>query len=602
MAPSGESSQTSTPLALLPVEDGDEPSDMHLFGNGHNHISTGASVAGSVAGSVATPGGTGGTGFGGSDHDPTRREYEALQELLSTLVGTDLVTMMPHDVSPSSLFATVSCDPVQHVLSLDGKFSLPTQSLFFTAQSRYLLDHYIQRVIPIMTVVTHPKNPWRTIYLPRALSAIGDLISVGRTSSARNALLHALLASSAFNLKSRFPDGSEAQKHYFQLGVRLKSEAYIWLGDCLGRDLSKQKYKDVVTAVLSMVTIDVLWGSMSDCQLHLAAVESIIDLRYKTRPKMSRKAKILHRIAGMYALLQRSTVMDGAFDEVDNEQWLDIKLEDLEPNAGVAATPADTSVNTKAVEGAAALASIPIDSTLTFMNDPSQFEEYWLQYAPEHSRTLPDEFYERELISMLAIYGIPDSLCLLFNKACKVSRAALHCRLEGKRLPRSVRQGLAELESALVSWTGMYDVHKNKEFVGSVQDAVDHHIVAFHESLGVYHYRLARDINPKALGPRKLAILEHMEAIVRLNEGKDPPLAVPLLFPAFMAACELIPGEEDMRHRWESWFSAMRVQGLGSYYAARGVVDEVWRRRWAGAPGADWWTVVQEKKVNIMLI
>jgi arginine metabolism regulation protein II len=317
----------------MPLDDEDDASDSQIFGNG---------VAGGGQGVVQ--------GAVDNSNETTRREYEALQELLSTLVGTDLVTMMPQDTSPSSLFATIHCDPVQYLLNLDGKFGLPSQSLVFTAQSRYLLDHYINRVIPIMTVVTHPKNPWRTIYLPRALSAVGDLISLGRTSSARNALLHALLASSAFNLKSRFPDGSDAQKHYFQLGVRLKSEAYIWLGDCLGRDLSKQKYKDVVTAVLSMVTIDVLWGSMSDCQLHLAAVESIIDLRYKTRPKMSRKAKILHRIAGMYALLQRSTVMDSAVDEVDNERWLDINIEDLEPNTGVS-TPADTSINSKAVAG-----------------------------------------------------------------------------------------------------------------------------------------------------------------------------------------------------------------------------------------------------------
>jgi hypothetical protein len=236
------------------------------------------------------------------------------------------------------------------------------------------------------------------------------------------------------------------------------------------------------------------------------------------------------------------------------------------------------------------------------MNDPSQFEEYWLQYAPEQTKTLPDEFYERELVSMLAIYGIPDSLCLLFNKACKVSRAAFHYRLDGEQFPRSLRHGLAELEAALVSWTGMYDVHKNKEFTGEIQEAIDHHILAFHESLGVYHYRLARDINPKALGPRKLAILEHMEAIVRLNEGKQPPLAVPLLFPAFMAACELSPGEEDMRERWQLWFSAMKVQGLGSYYTARSVVDEVWRRRWEGLAGAEWWSVVEERKVNVMLI
>ncbi|GMF58202.1 unnamed protein product, partial [[Candida] boidinii] len=191
-------------------------------------------------------------------------------------------------------------------LAID-KFGLPTTSLNIHPMTRYLLNYYIEHVADIMTVIPLPKNPWKFIYFPRAIMAIGELGSLGKTSNARNGLLNALLAVSAFNLQSKFKPGSDEMKYYVNLGILLRQQASQFLSKCLEEDIILQKYKDVLVAVLSMVTIDIVWGTMSACKVHLDYCEKIIEKKMKFKKKLSAKATILHRIFSSLKLIQDST-------------------------------------------------------------------------------------------------------------------------------------------------------------------------------------------------------------------------------------------------------------------------------------------------------
>ncbi|GMF07566.1 unnamed protein product [Ambrosiozyma monospora] len=176
--------------------------------------------------------------------------------------------------------------------------------------ARYLLNYYIRDVADMMTVIPLAKNPWKFIYFPRAMLAVGELSSLGKTSNARNALLNALLAVSAFNLQSKFTRGSDEMKYYVDLGIQLRQQASDFLRGCLEEDILEQKYKDVLVAVLSMVTIDVVWGTMSGCKIHLDQCEKIIEKKMKVKKKLSSKAVILHRIFGSMKLLQDSSSLE----------------------------------------------------------------------------------------------------------------------------------------------------------------------------------------------------------------------------------------------------------------------------------------------------
>ena len=103
--------------------------------------------------------------------------------------------------------------------------------------------------------------------------ALGELLALGKTSTAKNALLNALLAVLAFNLQSKFPKNSEPMRFYLNLGIALRNQASLFINNYYNKRNNKrnktngieycinhEKYKDVLCAVLSMISVDLVWG------------------------------------------------------------------------------------------------------------------------------------------------------------------------------------------------------------------------------------------------------------------------------------------------------------------------------------------------------
>lgn len=495
-------------------------------------------------------------------------------------------SQQPH--FPSSLFSSTTVGPIQHYLSSDQSFALPTNSLYFTAQARYLLHHYTKEVTRIMMVMNSDKNPWVTIYLPRAIAGIGDLTSKGSTPSARNALLHALLSISAYHMASKHLENSIQKEHYAALGLQLKGEAYRWLSECLTKELASQKYKDVLTAVLSMQSIDAISGVMTDCQVHLSACKSIVNMRCRIRPKVSNKAATLHRIAGFLGIMQSSTALDSGTMNLDskmfNDQWLNVRLEDLE------SSPNESSRNSPAL------------LNLDYMHEESEFKEYWTRYQDKQKSTLSDDFYKKEFVTTHCLYGVPDSLLLLFNRVCKVAQQAVYYNNKSEPFSHGLSKDCAEVEALLAQWQTRYDINnKQNYFKGESRDAVNHHAFAFHQSLIIYYFRLVRNLSPEVLQGNISAVLDHLEKIQKINRGKKITVCVPLMFPGFMAACETTKHQSHLRSRFQTWLDQQTVEGVGTYISARRVINEVWRRRDSNLERSDWWKVLKDWKMNLML-
>lgn len=110
-----------------------------------------------------------------------------------------------------------------------------------------------------MIVVTIPRNPWRTMYLSRVLNALGDLAGLGHTSHSRNSLLNAILALSCFHLLNKFPKASTQQTFFLNLGIDFRHQASRFLKLCLQSSIDKEKYKDVLIAIISLSSVDVVW-------------------------------------------------------------------------------------------------------------------------------------------------------------------------------------------------------------------------------------------------------------------------------------------------------------------------------------------------------
>ncbi|KAM0418924.1 hypothetical protein ACHAPT_012189 [Fusarium lateritium] len=137
-----------------------------------------------------------------------------------------------------------------------------------SSNERFLMYHYSKRALYIFCVVDHDKSPWKTIHLPKALQAAGELSVQGTTSGIRNALTNTLLAISAFllcndNESQLLTDEAFAWR---TAADRYRHKAKKLLKDAVENDFcskTRPKYKDFLATTLSMITMNASLDQMA---------------------------------------------------------------------------------------------------------------------------------------------------------------------------------------------------------------------------------------------------------------------------------------------------------------------------------------------------
>lgn len=145
----------------------------------------------------------------------------------------------------------------------------------------------------------------------------------------------------------------------------------------------------------------------------------------------------------------------------------------------------------------------------------------------------------------------------------------------------------------LVSW--LDDFHETQippEFTKTTKKAFLLHTIAFYHSLCIYHYTIVRDIPAEKLQDKARLVLKYLEDMLQFNRNSSSPVIVPLLFPAFIAACETTEG--NLAKQFDEWFDQICIDGLGTYFQARKVIKEVWRRRSLGSADCRWHQVLSD--------
>lgn len=133
------------------------------------------------------------------------------------------------------------------------ELSLP---LFQDCETSTLMYHYMDNVADLLQPVLHPSNPWRTTYFPFALEGCPELFlsqNSSPSSYASIALFHSLLSSAAFHLRNVTGDA----KRFHKLGLQHRAKSLQALNTALIRPTDSQLYTVHLTAMLSLVTIDV---------------------------------------------------------------------------------------------------------------------------------------------------------------------------------------------------------------------------------------------------------------------------------------------------------------------------------------------------------
>ncbi|KAI0461082.1 hypothetical protein LJB42_001413 [Komagataella kurtzmanii] len=516
------------------------------------------------------------------------------------------------------------------------KSGLPTTALQVNPMTRYLLNYYIEDVADMMTVIPLPKNPWKFIYFPRAIMAVGEIGSLGKTSYARSCLLNALLAVSAFNLQSRFPKNSNEMKYYVNLGIQLRQQASVFLKHCLMEDVLTQKYKDVLVAVLSMVTIDVVWGTMSDCKTHLNICERIIEKKMTVKKKLSAKALILHRIYSSMKLIQDSTNLeivskDEIFlNESNYKQFItSSRVDSAESNQGSRIDKLFRKSPSSLLSDSSNHVSSTSSSKGVFHEKINDQGKIRIEYIVHDQNTespgeIPNERKDSQIplfiditkasfkpsknklddhdISSDAIYGLPNSLILLFSEVVHLIRFKVYCDSTSTQLPLFFKLLADELSTKLSDWKLEWKLttqEDSKKFISARHEGIYHHVMSFYHGLVIYFYRFIEDINPNYLQEYVEKVLVHLNRIQEIVQSDKDILIIPLFWQGFIAGSEAMT--VYLQNGFKKWGTDISKTGIGTYWVARQIMLEVWRRKNFNEKKSNWIDVIRDWDMNVML-
>ncbi|CAD1812610.1 unnamed protein product [Candida parapsilosis] len=532
---------------------------------------------------------------------------------------------------------------VQSPLNVNFDLTLPTRqshvgipltALQVQPLTRYLLNYYVTDVADLMTVIPLTENPWKAIYFPRALMAIGELSALGKTSMAKNALLNALLAVSAFNLQSKFPKNSQPMRFYLNLGIALRNQASLFVKKLLNSKndvqsgiehcVTQEKYKDVLCAVMTMISVDLVWGTMQDTGLYIAWCGKVIVAKMAIKKKLSPKARILHRIFSSLKLIQDSTCLN--FESIKENYESTTGIGGYDVNGDKFGNEKERSKDSN-------------KGRIDFIVNNSFSDKTNSSFQTTDTTTSP-QFVNKKLINTKkndenfatdALYGLPNSLILLFSETVELLRIRIYYTTSKKALPGDYKTRVDALNKKLNAWILDWKLYKgqpmvpneavekrvtrsddkrstpstnpedddstSKEFYSPMHEVTYHHIMSFYHALVIYFSRFIKDISPTKLQTRVVRTLNHLNSIQDLI-AKDEAAIIPLFWQGFIAGCEAL--STDLQMGFKKW-GADIAQYLGSYWGARQIMLEVWRRKSLKEARDDWVSVVQDWEMNLML-
>ncbi|KIW18942.1 hypothetical protein PV08_03231 [Exophiala spinifera] len=444
------------------------------------------------------------------------------------------------------------------------------RSVFLSPDECFLMQHYVQKVVKIFCVVDNPKSPWRALHLPRALQSCGELGTLGATSNTRKCLLHALLSISAYSLANnlRLEGQNKDVDKWLRKALQLRYKAIAFLRDSVECDLhskSRPKYKELLAAMLSMISIDVVSGDTGTCGVHLKGCEQLIRSARKSKTKYSGKARALHRIFFYLRTIHASTT---------------INTEDAVHSPSEQHFNSDSSVGSDH-EGVGEM-EIEDDSWLDMQEDEP-----------------------KDMSSCDYIYGVPQSLFVLMRKAVRVVQHVSRYRRKnpGRLYSACLARKCDEVDEEILDWPIEQELSRSPimDREDDTSKIVQHQTRAFHGALVLYFSQNVRLMHHRHLRPYVESVLYHLEAFDTIRNGSGSGCGGILFWPAFIAASEAF--DPALQARFMAWFDRAKSYGLHSLWGGNAIALEVWNKDSTNKTRitSQWRTIAEERQVELML-
>ncbi|KAH6886351.1 fungal-specific transcription factor domain-containing protein [Thelonectria olida] len=505
----------------------------------------------------------------------------ALDDVLLHVENTDnpaldlsSFSMIPR-ISPIAVAQVASPSPLD--LHIDDGFC-QTLDASVSSHAHFLLEHYKSQTGKLFSPLRVKKSPWSILHFPRALSALSELSIFKNTKHAQTSLFYSVLAVSAFNWDNIHRARQKGTTTYwrsvgegFRRGAKRELE---WTCETELAGEKSSKYKDILMAILTMVTISVVTGQQEEARSYLLNAELFIGLRGAPKVNKSRKVKLLHSIYLFLRVIEESTYMYPP---------------DKQPLASISRPPDEMLFPSLRTHSLCLGRDLDDSCGMDF--------EYGL-FGELDNQKNPAFFKE--------IYGFPQELLSFISRATFLAnQVAMHRRRFSElSMTTELEARCVALENEICAWNNYSD-----DTDGDADDPVAafanraimyHLIAAFHYAVIIFFYRRVRQLNPFLLQPYVEKTIANLEAFEQ-EQRNFSLVNCGIVWPGFIAGAEAADPELQARF-YKRLQECSRSSGMQNFGFAAEVLQELWAlRRQKGREGITWMDVVRDRQLALVL-
>ncbi|KAL3439749.1 fungal-specific transcription factor domain-containing protein [Aspergillus insuetus] len=437
-----------------------------------------------------------------SSPHPDSHHTSPPSQAISTTISqsVDAVALTP-DEPPSESVGSILA---QHELSF---------SVLESTTTTMLIHHYMQHVVHLMQPVSHPRNPFSTVYLPLALQcsrasrdAHDDL------QPASVAVFHSLLSTAATNLQS---NGIE-HRGLKRLAYHHKQRALAALQRALADRTTP--YRDLMIGILSLVSVDIMDGGMSDHWIHLEAGTELQASRHYAM-LLSHETCLLNSICRILHLFGQTTL-----PHMHPKRW---------PGYDELPRGADLYFLEPSIEFLYGITT-SIAGAIFKIYRLAQYLAYYRAGGEQYPASL-----------LRACEMLADELCSYTINSESFSA-----------IGREEEQGGGSRMVAIARAQAK----------------------AFYHTALIYYYRSIQQCARSYLHREQQAVLAAMNEAedLKFSRGWEmgPSLfPAPITWPAFVASCEAVGGDREL---WREWWGRVQRYGMRNYRQQFSTVCSIW--------------------------
>ncbi|KAH0845040.1 hypothetical protein AYO21_01697 [Fonsecaea monophora] len=488
--------------------------------------------------------------------------------------------------------------------------SLSNGSPYVPSNVRFLLSHYMNHVISSLSGLPHNEAPWKSIHVPYAMTAYGELDIMGQSGFARVSLLYSLLSLTCYHLATLYKpaatvsgtdttqllstdDQATNLQYWNSQGLKFREIARTAFRKCLQAMSTEQpeqiKYKELFVSAMNLICTGIVSGDPWDSRLFILQCEEIVNKIGRKKEAFSKKALQLHRIFAYIRVIEKTT-----FVQTRDQYLVTLGKKPMLAN--------EVELVKKIPED-----SFPYSTTLA-----SNYETW-----SDLGLSGPEEE------SFNDFYGMPASILKLIartnNMVAQVDPPQHHGTSQ-PYMPASLVDAAAALERDICNWEtpqrpaesgGDNNSNNSNPFdllsCSSAESMPDpsqtmksNIATAMHHALMVYFFRFVRGTNPIILQHYVESILSNLEMHHESKQCFFPGVRLGVtVWPSFIAACEALG--DSLRRRAILCMRHAAWAGFQNAEAAEMVAKEVWRRRDAGELHVSWSTVLRESQTILLL-